>query len=164
MATSSSPKGEELLLSGQTDVEIRGRKTPREEGRHACAQAEAPRTHPQLARDFKHYTLWPEQEVVYERLRPIVLFGETAADRAKETGASERTLHYQARLFEQEGMASLFHKERQYAAPGRNLPPEMCQLIVNLKAEYPGFSLREISTICFLDFGRNSPTTPSNEC
>jgi hypothetical protein len=30
----------------------------------------------------------------------------------------------------------------------------MCQLIVNLKAEYPGFSLREISTICFLRFGR----------
>ena len=31
----------------------------------------------------------------------------------------------------------------------------MCQLIVNLKAkEYSGFSLREISTICFLQFGR----------
>ncbi len=41
-----------------------------------------------------------------------MLFGETAAARAKETGASERTLHYQARLFEQEGMASLFPKER----------------------------------------------------
>ncbi len=104
--------------------------------------------------EIQQYTLWPEQEV-YERLRPIVLFGETAADRAKETGASERTLHYQARLFEQEGMASLFHKERREPpAPGRNLPPEMCQLIVNLKAEYPGFSLREISTICFLHFGR----------
>src|SRR6266852_2979630 len=104
--------------------------------------------------EIQQYTLWPEQ-AVYERLRPIVLFGETAADRAKETGASERTLHYQARLFEQEGMASLFHKERREPpAPGRNLPPEMCQLIVNLKAEYPGFSLREISTICFLHFGR----------
>ena len=30
----------------------------------------------------------------------------------------------------------------------------MCQLIVNLKAEYPGFSLREIATICFLRFDR----------
>jgi putative transposase len=30
----------------------------------------------------------------------------------------------------------------------------MCQLLVNLKAEYAGFSLREISTICYLHFGR----------
>ncbi len=104
--------------------------------------------------EIQHATLWPEQEA-YERLRPIVLFGETAAERAKETGASERTLHYQARLFEQEGMASLFHKERSMERePGRSLPPETCQLIVNLKSEYPGFSLREISTICFLRFGR----------
>jgi hypothetical protein len=52
-------------------------------------------------------------------------------------------------------MRSLFHKERPPSPePGRSLPPEMCQLIVNLKAEYPGFSLREISTICFLRFGR----------
>lgn len=42
---------------------------------------------------IKQYTLWPEQEQ-YERLRPIVLFGQTAAERAKETGASERTLHH----------------------------------------------------------------------
>ena len=104
--------------------------------------------------EIQQATLWPEQEV-YERLRPIVLFGETAAERAKETGASERTLHYQANLFEQEGMASLFHKEHPTdPQPGRSLPPEICQLIVNLKAEYPGFSLHEISTICFLRFGR----------
>lgn len=104
--------------------------------------------------EIQQATLWPEQEV-YERLRPIVLFGETAAERAKETGASERTLHYQARRFEQLGMASLFPKQRsEPASPGPRLPPEMCQLIVNLKAEYPGFSLREIATICFLRFGR----------
>jgi len=104
--------------------------------------------------DIEQATLWPEQEV-YERLRPIVLFGETAASRARETGASERTLHQQAKLFEQEGMASLFHKARTTERePGRNLPPDMCQMIVNLKAEYPGFSLREIATICYLRFDR----------
>jgi len=104
--------------------------------------------------DIEQATLWPEQEV-YERLRPIVLFGETAASRVRETGASERTLHHQAKLFEQEGMASLFHKApATEQEPGRSLPPEMCQIIVNLKAEYPGFSLREIATICFLRFDR----------
>ena len=60
--------------------------------------------------EIQQQTLWPEQEA-YERLRPIVLFGETAASRAKETGASERTLHYEADQFEQYGMASLFPKE-----------------------------------------------------
>src|SRR5947209_9427770 len=81
---------------------------------------------------IQQYTLWPEQEV-YERLRPIVLFGETAAERSKEIGVSERTLHYQANLFEQEGVASLFrHGPPLDLQPGRNLPPEICQLIVNL--------------------------------
>jgi putative transposase len=104
--------------------------------------------------EIQQQTLWPEQEA-YERLRPLVLFGETAASRAKETGVSERTLRYQADQFEHYGMASLFPNERAPAPdPGRSLPPEMCQLIVNLKAEYSDFSLRGISAICFLRFGR----------
>jgi putative transposase len=59
--------------------------------------------------EIQQYTLWPEQED-YEQLRPIVLFGETAAERAKETGGSPRTLHYQAQRFEQLGMISCFTK------------------------------------------------------
>ncbi len=104
--------------------------------------------------EIEQLMIWPEQEV-YERLRPVILFGQTAAERAKETGASERTLHYQAKLFEQEGMASLFPKERSPAAEtGRSLPEEMRQLIVNLKFEHPGFTPHEIATICFLHFER----------
>src|SRR6266849_3285944 len=134
MATSSSPKEDELLLSEPTDVEIRRRNTPRKRGvMPARKRKRRERTHDWQA--IQQATLWPEQEA-YERLRPIVLFGETAAERAKETGASERTLHYQARRFEQEGMASLFPKPpQQPATPGPRLPPELCQLIVNLKAE-----------------------------
>jgi transposase len=104
--------------------------------------------------EIQQYTLWPEQEV-YERLRPVVLFGETAAHRAKEIGASERTLRYQASQFERYGMASLFPSERAPSAETeRNLPAEMRQLIVDLKAEYPGFRPHEIATICFLRFER----------
>ncbi len=104
---------------------------------------------------IQQYTLWPEQEL-YEKLRPVLLFGQTAASRAKETGASERTLHYQADQFEHYGMVSLFPNERAptEASPGRNLPPDMRQLIVNLKAEHPGFTPHEIATICFLRFER----------
>ncbi len=41
--------------------------------------------------EIQQQTLWPEQEW-YEKLRPMLLFGQTAASRAKETGTSERTL------------------------------------------------------------------------
>ena len=105
--------------------------------------------------EIQQQTLWPEQEL-YEKLRPMLLFGQTAASRAKETGASERTLHYQANQFDQYGMVSLFPNERvpTPAESGRNLPPDMRQLIVDLKAEHPGFTPHEIATICFLHFER----------
>jgi putative transposase len=93
------------------------------------------RTHDWQA--IQQATLWPEQEA-YERLRSIVLFGETAASHVKETGVSERTLHYQADQFERYGMVSLFPKAPAPPPdPGQRLPPEMCQLIVNLKDESP---------------------------
>ena len=40
--------------------------------------------------EIQQLPLWEEQKQ-YELLRPVVLFGETAASRAKETGVSERT-------------------------------------------------------------------------
>jgi hypothetical protein len=44
--------------------------------------------------------LWPEQRD-YELIRPLVLFGSPAAERADETGAaSERTLQRRARCLE----------------------------------------------------------------
>jgi hypothetical protein len=42
---------------------------------------------------IQQYTLWPEQKV-YEMLRPIVLFNESAAGRARETETAERTLQW----------------------------------------------------------------------
>ena len=78
-------------------------------------------------RRFSNRRVFPEQ-TAYELLRPIVLFGETAASRAKETGVSERTLHYQADQFERYGMVSLFPKAPAPPAdPGQRLPPEMAR-------------------------------------
>ncbi len=37
--------------------------------------------------------LWPEQED-YEVIRPLLLFGSSVAERAKETGTSSRTLYF----------------------------------------------------------------------
>ena len=43
----------------------------------------------------------------YELIRPVVLFGQSPAERAAETGAAERTLYRQVARFDQLGMASL---------------------------------------------------------
>jgi hypothetical protein len=44
---------------------------------------------------IRQYTLWPEQ-TAYELLRPVVLFNESAAQRARETSTAERTLQRKA--------------------------------------------------------------------
>src|SRR5258708_34430805 len=87
---------------------------------------------------IQQYTLWPEQKV-YELLRPVVLFNESATERAQETGAAERSVRRDAALFEERGMASLFGQTSQEQEKSRSLPPDMRQLIVDLKAEHPDF-------------------------
>lgn len=49
--------------------------------------------------------LWPEQRK-YELLRPLVLYGDLPADRARETGVSERRLREQADQFDAEGSSA----------------------------------------------------------
>jgi putative transposase len=94
---------------------------------------------------------WPEQRD-YELIRPLVLFGSPAAGGAEETGAaSGRTLQRWAKRFDAEGMDSLFGSE---AASRRGLPPSVRRLIVDLKAEYPGFNPNEIANACYVRFGR----------
>ncbi len=85
----------------------------------------------------------------YELLRPIVLFGDTPAERARQTGAAARTLHEKAHRFDEEGVPSLFPTRR-----GPTLRPEIRRLIVDLKVQHPPLSLGEIATICYVQFGR----------
>lgn len=82
--------------------------------------------------------------------RPLTLFGASVAERAAETGSGERTLYRRLGRFE-EGMESLFGAE---AAQRRRLPPAMRRLIVDLKAEYPGFNSNEIANAVYVRFGR----------
>lgn len=93
---------------------------------------------------------WPEQ-LAYEEIRPTVLFGSSVRDRAEETGSSERTLYRKAARFDREGIDSLFDSA---GAKRRELPPVVRRMIVELKAEYPGFSLGEMATICYVRIGR----------
>lgn len=103
--------------------------------------------------DWKQLELlcaWPEH-VRYEEIRPLVLFGSPVAERAEQTGASERTLYRRVDRFEVEGMESLFGSDR---AKQRRLPPALRRLVVDLKAEYPRFSFNEIAKICYVRLGR----------
>src|SRR5256885_11163851 len=104
---------------------------------------------------IKQWTLWPEQEL-YEQIRPLVLFGETAGERAKEIDVPQRTLSRKADEFECYGMASLLSSGEQGGAreTSKTLPPEIRQLIVDLHAELPTMSWREIAEVCYIQHGR----------
>jgi putative transposase len=93
----------------------------------------------------------PAQES-YELIRPVVLFGRSAVQRAQETGVAARTIVRKAHDFATSGMASLFPETR--APSPRALPEEIRQAIRTLKAEHPAFRPNELATICFVRFGR----------
>jgi hypothetical protein len=63
--------------------------------------------------------VWPEQRE-YERIRPLVLFGEPVPERSAETGTPERTLYRRIAAFRDGGMGSLFESPK---AKRRVLPP-----------------------------------------
>ena len=106
--------------------------------------------------DIQQWTLWPKQEL-YEQIRPLVLFHETAGERAKEIDVPQRTLSRKAQAFERHGMQSLFASKEQGGAreTGRTLPPEIRQLIVDLHTELPTMSWREIAEVCYIRYGRS---------
>src|SRR5256714_10179542 len=90
---------------------------------------------------IKQWTLWPEQEL-YEQIRPLVLFHETAGERAKEIDVPQRTLARKADEFEKDVMQSLFPFGEQGGGPqkGKTLPAQPLRLIVNLHPHLPSLS------------------------
>ena len=88
----------------------------------------------------------------YELVRPVVLFGQPPAERARQTGVPERTISRTASLFEAAGLPGLAP-----ALPKRRGRPPATDLrtaIAALKAEYPAFKPYQIGTICYVRFGR----------
>src|SRR5215218_3323452 len=93
---------------------------------------------------------WPEQEA-YEELRPLVLFGDSVAERARETGTPERTME----RFEGDGMASLLGSDpATHRAKRQGLEPAIRRMIVELKAEHPKLNNNEIKNIVYVRGGR----------
>jgi putative transposase len=97
---------------------------------------------------------WPEQRN-YEELRPLVLFGTSVAERARETGIAERTLYRRVERFERDGMMSLFATDPAAARARRQgLEPVIRRMIVELKAEHPKLNANEIANIVYVRTGR----------
>lgn len=97
---------------------------------------------------------WPEQQA-YEELRPLVLFGDSVAERANETGTPERTMYRRIERFGNEGMLSLFGTNpASERAKRRGLEPAIRRMIVELKAEHPALNNNEITNIVYVRTGR----------
>ncbi len=117
----------------------------------------SPRPQRQPTADWQQLRLLvasPEQET-YELIRPIVLFGQLASARARETGVPARTLRRKAARFDAHGMRSLFELPPIPEADRRRLPIAIRQAIVELKAECPALRPHEIATICRERFDRS---------
>ncbi|GAC1310878.1 MAG: hypothetical protein NVSMB27_47730 [Ktedonobacteraceae bacterium] len=72
---------------------------------------------------------------------------------------AESTLRRAADAFDTQGMISLFRPTKaQREDHHRSLPVLMRQLIVDLKAEYPDFTLGEIAAICAIQFAGRRPS------
>ena len=90
----------------------------------------------------------------YEVIRPIVLFGDTAAERSRQTGVERTVVGDKARRFVLGGMAGL----RDQRTPARDpqdpgYPEAIAGYIVYLKQLYPPIHLREIERILLRKFG-----------
>src|SRR3954463_12855402 len=94
---------------------------------------------PQLQLQFT----WPEQ-VTYELIRPVVLFGFTPAERAQQTGMPARTIARKANRFDTLGMQGLVETE-EAADSKRLLPAHIRNAIAELKAEYPALRPYELA-------------------
>lgn len=93
-----------------------------------------------------------QTQLTYEIIRPVVLGWDTPKERSAETGMPQLTIYFKANLFDQAGMASLLPPDPQPVVPKlhkRSLPPPMRQAIVDLKAKYPVFTLKNSPTMQF---------------
>lgn len=98
---------------------------------------------------------WPEQ-VEYEKIRDVVVFGDPVVERAEKTATPERTLYRRVESFDAYGMEGLLPLE---VFRGRRISLAMRLRIVELKAEYPPLSLGEISRICYAVYGKKPSKT-----
>lgn len=90
----------------------------------------------------------------YEVVRPLLFFGETAAQRSHQTGIDRTVIGDKARRFVTDGMMGLADGRAQNAGrKGHVYPEAIAGYIIYLKQFYPPIHLREIERILARKFG-----------
>ncbi|GJD54111.1 hypothetical protein OPKNFCMD_6895 [Methylobacterium crusticola] len=90
----------------------------------------------------------------YEVIRPIVLFGETAAQRSRQTGIDRTVIGDKARHFVIDGMMGLADgRAENVGRKGHVFPEAIAGYIIYLKQLYPPIHLREIERMLLRKFG-----------
>ncbi len=83
--------------------------------------------------------VWPEQHA-YELIRPVVLFGRSPAERAQQTGVSERTIYRKRACFDTLAMVTEAERvETPYHSPQ---PPLWGVGIWRVAVRHPGGTVR----------------------
>ena len=89
-----------------------------------------------------------------EVIRPIVLFGDTAAERRRQTGVERTGVGDKARRVVLEGMDGLRDRRTEARGPqAPGYPDAMAGSILYLKQLYPPIHLREIARLVHRQFG-----------
>jgi len=97
---------------------------------------------------------------LYEVIRPVLLFGQLPAERAAETATHLRSVQRYLAGFEATGLAGLEAAEPQRS---RRLPAAIRQCILDLRREHPPLRVYELSTICWVRFGRRPSSATIKE-
>jgi putative transposase len=97
----------------------------------------------------------------YEAIRPVVLFGATAAERSRQTGIDRTTIADKAKRFVTGGMLGLADGRTQPTpSVGAIYPDGIAAYIIYLKQRYPPIHLREIERILWRKFAyKTNPHT-----
>lgn len=90
----------------------------------------------------------------YEVIRPIVLCGETAAERSRHTGMERTTVGDKARRLILDGMAGLRDRRPEARGPQEpGYPEALAGYSISWKQLYPPIPLREIERILLRQCG-----------
>lgn len=95
--------------------------------------AARPRRHPTDDWSQRRLLVASPAQETYELLRPIVLFGQPPAVRARETGVPERTLRRKAARFDDHGKHSLFELDPPPPEPRRRWPAAALHVGIGLR-------------------------------
>ena len=93
-------------------------------------------------------------QLPYEEIRTVLNFDQDIAERAAEVGVSPKTLARKVQHFIQYGLPGLMPGNSHRPDDRRHLPADLRDYILQLKAEHPPFTLREIADILEVKFDR----------